>query len=340
MRIAQVAPLHERVPPVLYGGTERVVSYLTEELVAQGQEVTLFASGDSLTHAKLVAGSERSLRLDERVTDPLPHHIVLLEEVLTRAREFDVIHFHIDYVHFPFCQRESTPHITTLHGRLDLPDLKPLLEKFRDLPLISISDAQREPLPWANWLATVHHGLPLDLYTPNVKPGTYLLFLGRMSAEKGFDRAVAIAERAGMPLKFAAKVEDDHRQYYEAVIRSAHRGLVEDVGEVGDGKKQQLLANAHALLFPIDWPEPFGLVLIESMACGTPVIAFRRGSVPELVDDGITGFVVDDVVAAATAVSKVRDLDRLLCRKRFEERFSATRMARQYLAIYEHLIGD
>jgi glycosyltransferase involved in cell wall biosynthesis len=329
-----------RVPPLLYGGTERVVSYLTEELVRQGHDVTLFASGDSLTQARLVPCSESSLRLDERVVDPLAHHFVLLEEVFARADDFDIIHFHIDYLHFPFSRRQNTPHVTTLHGRLDLLDLNPLHKKFREVPLVSISNAQRQPLPWANWQGTVYHGLPTDLYASRSEPGAYLLCIGRISAEKRFDRAVEIAKRANMPLKFAAKVEDANRQYFEETIKLANGCPMEYVGEVGEGDKQELLANAYALLFPIDWPEPFGLVLIEAMACGTPVIAYRCGSVPELVDDGVTGFVVDDLGSATAAVSKIRDLDRAQCRRRFEERFSAARMAQEYLTIYERLINN
>jgi glycosyltransferase involved in cell wall biosynthesis len=340
MRIAQVAPLYESVPPALYGGTERVVSYLTEELVQQGHEVTLFASGDSVTKARLVPCSEGALRLNARVSDPLAHHFVLLEEVFARADAFDIVHFHIDYLHFPFSRRQTTPHVTTLHGRLDLPELTPLHKIFSEMPLVSISNAQRLPLPWANWQGTVYHGLPMGLYQPRSEPGDYLLFLGRISVEKRFDRALEIAERAGMRLKCAAKVDEADRQYFEETIKPLDGHLVECVGEVGDADKQELLANARALLFPIDWPEPFGLVLIEAMACGTPVIAYRCGSVPEIVDDGVTGFVVDDLRAATEAVLKDRDLDRRLSRRRFEERFNATRMAQEYVTIYQRLINN
>jgi glycosyltransferase involved in cell wall biosynthesis len=340
MRIAQVAPLYESVPPALYGGTERVVSYLTEELVKQGHQVTLFASGDSVTQARLIPASDSALRLNEGVSDPLAHHFVLLEEVFARASDFDIIHFHIDYLHFPFSQRQTTPHVTTLHGRLDLPDLIPLHKKFNEMPVVSISDAQRLPLPWANWQGTVYHGLPMDLYQPRSEPGDYLVFLGRISVEKRFDRAVKIAKGAGMRLKCAAKIDESDRQYFEETIKPLDDRVVESVGEVGDADKQELLANAYALLFPIDWPEPFGLVLIEAMACGTPVIAYRCGSVPELVDDGVTGFIVDELDAAIEAVPKIRALDRNSCRRRFEERFSATRMAREYVAIYQRLISS
>jgi len=341
MRIAQVAPLHERVPPLLYGGTERVVSYLTEELVRQGHDVTLFASGDSITRAKLVACSERSLRLDERIIDPLAHHFVLLDEVFARAAEFDVFHFHIDYLHFPLSRRQQTPHVTTLHGRLDLPDLIPLYRKFGEMPVVAISRAQRRPLPWLNWQGTVHHGLPPDLYRPGAGRGDYLLFLGRISIEKRLDRAIEIARHSGMRLKVAAKVDTADRKYFKKTIEPLlDDPIVEFVGEVGDRGKQALLGDARALLFPIDWPEPFGLVLLEAMACGTPVIAYRRGSVPEILEDGVTGFLVDNLCEATSAVANVDRLDRALCRSRFEERFSAARMAQDYLNIYERLLKD
>jgi len=341
MRIAQVAPLHERVPPLLYGGTERVVSYLTEELVRQGHDVTLFASGDSITRAKLVACSERSLRLDERIIDPLAHHFVLLDEVFARAAEFDVLHFHIDYLHFPLSRRQQTPHVTTLHGRLDLPDLIPLYRKFGEMPVVAISRAQRQPLPWLNWQGTVHHGLPPDLYRPGAGRGDYLLFLGRISIEKRLDRAIEIARHSGMRLKVAAKVDTADRKYFKKTIEPLlDDPIVEFVGEVGDRGKQALLGDARALLFPIDWPEPFGLVLLEAMACGTPVIAYRRGSVPEILEDGVTGFLVDNLCEATSAVANVDRLDRALCRSRFEERFSAARMAQDYLNIYERLLKD
>jgi glycosyltransferase involved in cell wall biosynthesis len=340
MRIAQIAPLYERVPPLLYGGTERVVSYLTEELVAQGHEVTLFASGDSLTKARLVPCSERSLRLDQQVIDPLAHHFVMLEEVFARAHEFDVLHFHIDYLHYPLSLRQkSLRHVTTLHGFLDMPDLQPLYKKFRTVPLVSISNAQREPIAWANWLGTVYHGLPLDLYAAREQPGDYLVFLGRVSPEKRLDRAIEIANRTGRTLKVAAKVDNADRKYFEKRIRHLlDDPLVEWIGEVGEEDKQQLLSSAYALLFPIDWPEPFGLVLVEAMACGTPSIAYRGGSVSELVENGVSGFVVDDIEEAVTAVEKARSIDRSACRRRFEERFSAPRMTADYLKIYETLL--
>ena len=339
MRISQVAPLFESVPPKYYGGTERVVSYLTEELVRLGHDVTLFASGDSLTGARLVAPSPRSLRLDEHCIDQVAHHVLMLELVAKEARSFDVIHFHCDYLHFPLSRRLGIPHVTTLHGRLDLPDLVPLYREFREVPVVSISNAQREPLAWINWQATVYHGLPEDLYRFRDEPGTYLAFLGRISPEKRVDRAIEIARRIGMPLKIAAKVDAVDREYFEDVIEPLLCGPnIEYVGEIGEGEKDDFLGNAYALLFPIDWPEPFGLVMIEAMACGTPVIAYHRGSVPEVLDDGVTGFIVSDLEDAVQAAERISQLDRRQCRRVFEERFSAGRMARDYIAVYENLV--
>jgi glycosyltransferase involved in cell wall biosynthesis len=340
MRIAQVAPLYERVPPLLYGGTERIVSYLTEELVRQGHDVTLFASGDSITKAKLVACSERSLRLDERVIDPLAHHFVLLEEVFARADDFDILHFHIDYLHYPLSRRHNTRHLSTLHGRLDMTDLIPLYRKFGDVPVVSISRAQRQVLPWLNWQGTVYHGLPTELYHEGGEREDYLVFLGRISIEKRLDRAVEIAKRSGMRLKVAAKVDAVDRKYFKTIEHLLDDPQVECIGEVGDAGKQDLLANAHALLFPIDWPEPFGLAMIEAMANGTPIIAFRCGSVPEVIDEGLTGYIVDDIGAAAAAVAPALGLDRAAVRRRFEQRFTAERMARDYLAVYEGLMDS
>ena len=339
MRIAQVAPLHESVPPRLYGGTERVVSYLTEELVEMGHEVTLFASLDSRTRARLRGACPRALRLDPDVRDPMAHHVLLLEEVFKSAGSFDLIHFHIDYIHFPVARRMGTPHLTTLHGRLDIQDLRPLYMEFKDMPLVSISDYQRRPLAWANWKGTVYHGLPEDLYVPSYVPGRYLAFLGRMSPEKRPDRAIEIAKRAGIPLKIAAKVDKADQEYFDARIRPLlSEPFVEFLGEVGDAEKNEFLAGALGLLFPIDWPEPFGLVMIEAMACGTPVVAYRRGSVPEVMAHGLTGFVVDDLDQAVKAVQELEWLDRRGCRRYFEERFSATRMARDYLKLYEEAV--
>lgn len=339
MRIAQVSPLYESVPPKYYGGTERVVSYLTEELVRQGHDVTLFASGDSLTKAHLVAPCRRSLRLDKHCIDQLAHHILMLEMVFKEPDRFDIIHFHIDYLHFPISRRYRTPHLTTLHGRLDIPDLVPLYKEFREVPVVSISNAQREPLYWLNWQGTVYHGLPEDLYTFREEPGKYLAFLGRISPEKRVDRAIEIAKRIGMPIKIAAKVDNVDKDYFEDVVEPLLRNpLVEYVGEIGEGEKDEFLGNAYALLFPIDWPEPFGLVMIEAMACGTPVIAYHRGSVPEVMEEGVTGFIVQGLEEAIEAVRRVSTLSRKRCREVFEKRFSASRMARDYLTIYQRLL--
>jgi glycosyltransferase involved in cell wall biosynthesis len=338
MRIAQVSPLFESVPPKYYGGTERVVSYLTEELVRQGHEVTLYASGDSVTKARLVAACRRALRLDKKCIDQLAHHVLMLEHLAKEAHEYDVIHYHVDYLHFPLSRRMRVPHVTTLHGRLDLPDLLPLYREFGDIPLVSISDAQRTPLPPVNWVATVYHGLPDDLYRFREQPGSYLAFLGRISPEKRVDRAIDIATRLGMPLKIAAKVDAVDREYFDTTIAPLlHGPNIEYVGEVGEGEKDELLGNAFALLFPIDWPEPFGLVMIEALACGTPVIAYCRGSVPEVIDDGVTGFIVTGLDDALAAAERVASLDRRRCRQVFEERFTASRMAGDYVAVYETL---
>jgi glycosyltransferase involved in cell wall biosynthesis len=338
MRVAQVAPLYEAVPPTGYGGTERVVSYLTEELVRMGVEVTLFASGDSTTSAELVAACPSAIRLAPERLDSLAYHVLQLGQVARRAHEFDLIHFHVDYLHYPFSRQLSTPSLTTLHGRLDLPDLAPLYREYSEVPLVSISDAQREPLPWANWQTTIYHGLPEELYTPNYGPGGYLAFLGRLSPEKRPDWAIEIARRAGLPLRIAAKVDPADREYYESeVMPLLEQSHVELVGEVGEADKGPFLAGALALIFPVDWPEPFGLVMIEALACGTPVIAFRRGSIPEVIQDGVTGFVVDSLDRAVAAAAEVGQLDRRHCRRQFLERFSARRMAEDYLALYQRM---
>jgi glycosyltransferase involved in cell wall biosynthesis len=341
LKIAQVSPLFESVPPKLYGGTERVVSYLTEELVRQGHDVTLFASGDSQTSARLVATCDQSLRLDPHCRDYLAHQMVQLHAVLSQAARFDIIHFHIDYLHYPFSARQSVPHVTTLHGRLDLPDLVPIYRAFPDVPVVSISDAQREPLPWVNWQATIHHGLPQGLYQLRPERGRYLAFLGRVSQEKRLDRAIAIARGAGMPLKIAAKIDKNDRAYYERQIAPLLDGPgVEYIGEIGEKDKNDFLGGAYALVFPVDWPEPFGLVMIEAMACGTPVITCRRGSIPEVIDEGVTGFIVDTVEEGIRAVARVSELSRERCRAVFEERFGVARMASDYAAVYEHLAGS
>jgi len=337
MRIAQVAPLHESVPPNLYGGTERVVSYLTDELVRCGEDVTLFASGDSKTKAKLISVCERSLRLTKAI-DTLALHIVMLEDVIKHAKEFDIVHFHIDYLHYPVSRRTRLNHVTTLHGRLDLPNLSPLYRKFTDMPVISISDSQRRPLPFAHWVGTVYHGLPPDEFNFRKKPDDYLLFLGRISPEKRVDRAIEIARKAGWKLKIAAKIDPSDRYYFNKQIKPLlDQPFIDFIGEVGRPDAGKLLGGAAALLFPIDWPEPFGLVMIEALACGTPVIAFREGSVPEVITDGVTGFIVEDVEQAADAAGRIGQIDRARCRQEFETRFTDRRMAQDYLKIYKHL---
>jgi glycosyltransferase involved in cell wall biosynthesis len=338
LKIAQVAPLYERVPPKYYGGTERVVSCLTEELVRQGHEVTLFASGDSITSASLVSVCDQGLRLNSDYADHILYHVLMAERVAKVAGDFDVIHFHLSYLHYPIARRLMTPHFTTIHGRLDLADLVPLYQEFSELPVVSISGRQRNPLPWLNWLGTVYHGLPEDLFALQPNPGRYLAFLGRFSPEKRIDRAIEIAKRAGMPLKIAAKIDKVDWEYYKATVEPQLKDpLIEYVGEIGETEKQEFLGNAYAHLFPIDWPEPFGLVMIEAMACGTPTIAFRRGSVPEVLDDGVTGFVVETIAEAAAALERVPGLSRERCRRVFEERFSASRMVRDYLSVYHRL---
>lgn len=342
MKIAQVAPLYERVPPKLYGGTERIVSYLTEELVRQGHDVTLFASGDTITKAELVRCCDLALRLNPAVKDPLPYHVIMLEQVRQRAHEFDVIHFHVDLLHFPLIREFADRTVTTTHGRLDLVDLAPFYRMFPDIPLVSISDDQRKPIADANWVGTVPHGLPESLL--RLRPqaaGGYLAFLGRISPEKRPDRAIEIAARAGMPLKIAAKVDKADQAYWDEVIKpmiDAHP-QVEFIGEINESQKADFLGEAAALLFPVDWPEPFGLVMIEAMACGTPVIAFRCGSVPEVIDHGRSGFIVDSIEEAVEAVGKLEILDRTEVRRCFLERFTVERMAKDYLDIYRGLPG-
>jgi len=339
MRIAQVAPLIESVPPKHYGGTERIVSYLTEELVRAGHEVTLFASGDSVTNARLIAPFRRSVRKNERCKDPMAREVILIDHVVEHAREFDVIHFHTGYLHFAVSRHLPVPHVTTLHGRLDMLDLVRVFDRFRDVPVISISDSQREPVPWANWQATIYHGLPNDLFRFYPDRGDYLAFLGRISPEKRADRAIEIAKRIDMPLKIAAKVDRADRRYFKRVVEPLlNDPHVEWVGEISDQHKNEFLGNAYALLFPIDWPEPFGLVMIEAMACGTPVIAYESGSVPEVMEDGITGFVVREPGEAAEAIGRVTDLSRARCREVFETRFTATRMADDYMEVYEQMV--
>ncbi len=338
MRIAQVAPLYERVPPRLYGGTERIVSYVTEGLVRRGHDVVLFASGDSKTRAELVPGSRRALRLDDHIRDPLAYHVAQLKHVIERAGEFDVIHNHMDYLSFPLLAVSPTPVITTLHGRLDLPDLRAVFSAYAEARLISISDAQRQPLPDADWVATVPHGVPADFYPVGRGRGGYLAFLGRISPEKRLDTAIAAARATGIPLRIAAKVDRVDVDYFETQIRPLFGPGVEFLGEIGGATKAKFLGDARALLFPIDWPEPFGLVMIEALACGTPVVARRRGSVPEVLEHGVTGFVCDDEAAMITAVRNLDTIDRAACRRAFERRFTDDRMVGDYEQTFARLL--
>lgn len=341
MKIAQVAPLWESVPPKLYGGTERIVSYITEELVQMGHDVTLFASGDSITAGRLEAVCPQALRLNTGIFNRDAPMIMLQERSLGAGRDFDVIHSHLDFLGFPLARRNPHPVVTTLHGRLDLPELQPVFREFAEMPLVSISDAQRRPLPWANWHATVHHGLPRHLYTQHSQHQGYLAFLGRISPEKRPDHAIEVAKRTGLPLRIAAKVDPADQQYYRSEIEPLlDHPLIEFIGEISDSEKDDFVGNALALVCPYDWPEPFGLVLIEALACGTPVLAYRRGSIPEVIEDGITGFVCENLSEMVAAVERLENIDRRRCRASFEERFTADRMARDYVALYERIIED
>jgi glycosyltransferase involved in cell wall biosynthesis len=340
LKIAMVAPLYESVPPKFYGGTERIVSYLTEALVKKGHDVTLYASGDSVTEAKLIAACPRALRLDKDCEDSLAPHILELQFVQNNIDKYDIVHYHNDYLHFPLSRFTNVPSITTLHGRLNIPELKPLYNEFNDMPLISISNSQREPLQQARWIKTVYHGLPQELYKPVLKKQDYLAFLGRISPEKRVDLAVEIAIRCGMHLKVSAKIDKTDNHYYEHVKKILNHPLVEFVGEIGEAEKNKFLGDAKALLFPIDWPEPFGLVMIEAMACGTPVIAYKRGSVPEVLSHGHSGFIVNNVDEAVNAVHNLDTISPNECRKFFEARFTADRMADNYLDSYTELINQ
>lgn len=338
MRIAQVSPLFESVPPPLYGGTERIVYYLTEALLRAGHDVTLYASGDSITSADLRAPCERALRLYSDGTDPTLQHQVMYEMVLQDAQEYDIIHFHTESMHLSTARRSPVPTVTTLHGRLDLPVYRDLFRHFADLPMVSISQYQQRPLPWLNWSGVVHHGLPDNQLRVQRHPGDYLAFLGRISPEKRVDRAIEIARRVGLPLKIAAKIDKADIQYAKNLGPIFEDPLVDFIGEIGEQEKAQFLGQARALLFPIDWPEPFGLVMIEALACGTPVIAFRNGSVSEVIRNGETGFIVETIDEAVDALQKLDRIDRRTCRMDFERRFTADRMAADYLQIYRRLI--
>jgi len=341
MRIAQISPLYESVPPKLYGGTERVVHYITEELVRQGHEVTLFASGDSSCSCRLVSPIKKSTRLNSSNRDELVNHFTMMEMVEKEAANFDIIHYHLDYLTFPIIRRSPSVHVSTLHGRLDLPELQPLYTEYSDIPIISISNSQRKPVYFANWKGTVYHGLPLDLYKFNPQGGQYLTFLGRISPEKRLDRAIAIAKKASIPLKIAAKVDKADKEYFEARIRHLlDHPLIEFIGEIGDHEKEEFLGKSLGLLYPIDWPEPFGLAMIEAMACGTPVIAYNNGSVPEIINEGTTGYIVNSIDEAARAVRKLPETDRKRTRAVFEKRFSAERMIKDYIGIYESMLKD
>ena len=340
MKIAQVAPLYERVPPLGYGGTERVVSWLTEELVRLGHDVTLFASGDSSTSARLVPGCRESLRTSKTCRDVLAHHILMLELVRKHKKEFDIVHFHTDYLHFPLARECRFNQVTTLHGRLDLPDLGPLYREFNDVPVVSISHAQRRALPQANWVGNVYHGLPETSLAFHPEPGSYLAFIGRISPEKRPDRAIAIARGAGMDLQIAAKVDPADQQYFDSTIKPLlEQPGIAFIGEIGDQQKADFLGSAMACLAPIDWPEPFGLNMIEAMACGTPVIAFPHGSVPEILEDGVSGIIVKSVDEAVKAIKRVKTISRKACRQAFLERFTVHRMASEYLSLYEGIIA-
>lgn len=339
MKIAQIAPLFEAVPPKLYGGTERVVHYLTEALIEQGHEVTLFASGDSVTKGRLISNVKEALRLNKNCVDPLAHQIVQMEEVVERAGEFDILHFHIDFLHYPFTSCLQTPCITTLHGRLDIPDLQSVYNKFPHQHVISISDNQRKPLPQANWAGTVYHGLPLELLKMGIGKGNYLAFIGRISPEKGVEKAIEIAVRSNHKLFIAAKVDKVDQHYFEREIKPLlDHPLIEFIGEINEEQKKAFLGDAKALLFPINWEEPFGIVMIEAMACGTPVIAFNRGSVPEVIEEKVSGFIVNNTEEAIEAVSEIHKLSREKIRNAFEQRFTAARMAKDYVSIYQSLV--
>ena len=337
MKIAQISPLYESVPPKLYGGTERIVSFLTEELVKQGHDVTLFASKDSKTSAKLVPCCDQALRLDQSCLDQLAPHVLQLEQLQQRLPEFDIVHYHIDHIHFPLAKRAGIANVTTSHGRMNLPEYKSLFREFMNMPMVSISYSQRQPLPLINWVGNVYHGLPADLFRYHGNEGKYLAFLGRISPEKRVDRAIDIAKKAGIPLKIAAKIAKPDQEYYEKEIKPLMDDpLVEFTGEIGEHEKSDFLGNALATLFPVDWPEPFGLVMTESMACGTPVIAWENGSVPEVIDEGLSGFVVNSEQEALHAINNIHTIKRRDCRETFERRFTVKRMTKDYISVYKN----
>jgi glycosyltransferase involved in cell wall biosynthesis len=339
MRIAQVAPLWESVPPKLYGGTERIVSYLTEELVRLGHDVTLFASGDSVTRARLEAICARALRLNPEILNRDAPMTLLMEQALGKPGDFDIIHSHLDFIGFPLARRNPVPTVTTFHNRLDQPELEAVLREYAEMPMVSISNTQRNPASWANWQATVYHGLPKDLYSLHPNPGKYLAFLGRIAPEKRPDHAIELAKRVGIPLRIAAKVGAMDQEYFQTTIKPLlSHPLIDYVGEITDAEKHDFLGHALALICPYDWPEPFGLVLIEALASGTPVLAYRRGSIPEIIDDFSTGFICEGLDAMTTAIKGISEIDRQQCRRSFEERFTVERMVQDYLRVYEHAI--
>ena len=341
MRIAQVAPLWESVPPKLYGGTERIVSYLTEELVRLGHDVTLFASGDSVTTARLEAICAHALRLNTGIFNRDAPMTMLMEQALGKTGDFDIIHSHLDFMGFPLARRNPIPTVTTFHGRTDLPELQPVFREYAEMPMVSISDAQRKPVSWANWRTTVYHGLPRDLYGLHPNPGGYLAFLGRIAPEKRPDHAIEIAKRVGIPLRIAAKVDPMDLEYFHTEIEPLLSDpLIEYLGEITDAEKNEFLGHAMALVCPYDWPEPFGLVLIEALACGTPVLAYRRGSIPEIIEDRATGFVCEGLDEMTAAIQRIPEIDRRRCRLSFEQRFSVERMAQDYLRVYEQALGN
>jgi glycosyltransferase involved in cell wall biosynthesis len=339
MRIAQVAPLWESVPPTRYGGTERIVSYLTEELVRLGHDVTLFASGDSVTTARLEPICNHAMRLNLNLFNREAPMTMLMEQALGKTGNFDILHSHLDFLGFPLARRNPIPTVTTFHNRLDLPELQPVLREYAEMPMVSISNAQRTPVSWANWHATVYHGLPRDMYRLYPNPGNYLAFLGRIAPEKGPDQAIALAKRIGMPLRMAAKIDPADEHYFRTEIRPLlNHPLIDFLGEITDVDKNEFLGHARALLCPYDWPEPFGLVLIEALACGTPVVAYRRGSIPEIIEDCATGFVCDGLDDMLAAMQRIPELDRRQCRRSFEQRFTVERMTQDYLRVYERVL--
>jgi glycosyltransferase involved in cell wall biosynthesis len=341
MKIAQISPLHESVPPKMYGGTERIVSYLTEELVERGHQVTLFASADSITKAELISPGCKALRLIKNCVDPLSYHFLMLEMIQKEMQRFDIIHYHLDYIHYSYSRKNKTPHVTTLHGRLDIPELIPLFNEFKEMPVISISNSQKQPFSEINWKATIHHGLPENKYTFNSKPEDYFAFIGRFAPEKRPEIAIELCQKTNTKLKLAAKVDRADEEYYKAIVEPLlKQPNVNYIGEINDGEKNNFLGNAIALIFPINWPEPFGLVMIEAMACGTPVIAWNHGSVSEVIEHGVNGFIVNTMDEAIEAIKNIHKIDRKKVRENFEKRFTVKKMTDEYLNAYKEIISS